>query len=105
VSDDLEMRAIADRWPAGEAAWRAVAAGCDQLLVCKELARAREAIDGLDRALDRGVLDEERVRDAGQRWDDLTERYAKPAPGTEGLAWLDSAGHRARIDEVLAGLV
>jgi beta-N-acetylhexosaminidase len=34
LSDDLEMRAIADRWPIGDAAIAAVAAGCDGLLVC-----------------------------------------------------------------------
>ena len=35
VSDDLEMRAVADRWGAGEAAVLAVEAGCDLLLICK----------------------------------------------------------------------
>ncbi len=47
VSDDLEMRAIADRWPAGEAAVEAISAGCDLLLICKEeelVHSAREAI-------------------------------------------------------------
>jgi beta-N-acetylhexosaminidase len=37
VSDDLEMRAIADRWPAGEAAVQAIEAGCDLVLVCKDV--------------------------------------------------------------------
>lgn len=105
VSDDLEMGAIAARWPAAEAAWRALAAGCDHLLVCKDLARVREAIAGVEQALDRDRLDAERVREAAQRWEDLADRYARPAPGTEGLAWLESAGHRARIEEVLEGLV
>lgn len=105
VSDDLEMRAVADRWPIDEAAWQAVAAGCDQVLVCKDLFLVRRGIDGIERAVKRRDLDEGRVREAAQRWDDLAERFARPAPGTEGLAWLDSAGHRARIDEVLDGLV
>jgi beta-N-acetylhexosaminidase len=34
-SDDLEMNAIAHRWSAAQAAVRAVAAGCDVLLICK----------------------------------------------------------------------
>jgi len=105
VSDDLQMKAIADRWPIGEAAWRALAAGCDQLLVCENLTAAEQAIAGIAAALERGVLEEERVREAAARWDELAERYARPAAGTEGLAWLDSAGHRARIAEVLDGLV
>jgi beta-N-acetylhexosaminidase len=35
VSDDLEMKAIADRWTVEESAVRAVEAGCDVLLVCR----------------------------------------------------------------------
>jgi beta-N-acetylhexosaminidase len=34
VSDDLEMKAVADRLPIEESAVRAVRAGCDLLLVC-----------------------------------------------------------------------
>jgi beta-N-acetylhexosaminidase len=34
VSDDLEMKAVAARWPIEDAAVLAVAAGCDALLVC-----------------------------------------------------------------------
>jgi beta-N-acetylhexosaminidase len=34
LSDDLEMRAIVDRWSIGDAAVAAIAAGCDALLVC-----------------------------------------------------------------------
>jgi beta-N-acetylhexosaminidase len=52
VSDDLEMRAIADRWGAGEAAVLAISAGCDLLLVCAsevEQARAHQAL--VERAL------------------------------------------------------
>ena len=41
VSDDLEMKAIADRWGTGEAAVLAVEAGCDALLVCSD-ARAQD---------------------------------------------------------------
>ena len=35
VSDDLEMKAIADHHPAGVAAVEAIRAGCDLLLICK----------------------------------------------------------------------
>lgn len=47
VSDDLEMRAIADRWPAGEAAVLAIEAGCDLLLICKDTNLAAQARDAL----------------------------------------------------------
>ncbi len=35
VSDDLEMKAVADRWSIEESAVRAIEAGCDALLVCR----------------------------------------------------------------------
>jgi len=47
VSDDLEMKAVADHLPVEESAVRAVRAGCDVLLVCASedlQARAHEAL-------------------------------------------------------------
>jgi len=37
VSDDLEMRAVSERWGVPDAACRAVDAGCDLLLVCSDV--------------------------------------------------------------------
>lgn len=37
VSDDLEMKAVADHYGVEESAVRAIEAGCDLLLVCKEI--------------------------------------------------------------------
>ncbi len=52
VSDDLEMRAVADRWGTAEAAVLAIEAGCDLLLVCRDLDRADAARDALTRAIE-----------------------------------------------------
>jgi beta-N-acetylhexosaminidase len=46
-SDDLEMKAVADRYPIGKIAVAAIAAGCDALLVCKDPERAAQAHDAL----------------------------------------------------------
>jgi beta-N-acetylhexosaminidase len=46
-SDDLEMKAVADKWPVERAAIEAVWAGCDALLICSDesaQARAHEAL-------------------------------------------------------------
>lgn len=50
VSDDLDMRAIAAHFGAGDAAVRAVAAGCDALLLCRDPAHQRQAREALIRA-------------------------------------------------------
>lgn len=47
VSDDLEMRAVADHWGVGEAAVQAIAAGCDIVLVCNTLPLLSVARDAL----------------------------------------------------------
>ncbi len=43
ISDDLDMKAIADNYSVGDAAVRAIAAGCDVLLLCRSLAHQEEA--------------------------------------------------------------
>ncbi len=49
VSDDLEMKAIADRWSIEDAALQAVAAGCDALLVCSSDEMQERAVAAMAR--------------------------------------------------------
>ena len=49
-SDDLEMRAVADRFPLGERVLGALRAGVDALLVCSDVALWREALAVLEAA-------------------------------------------------------
>ena len=49
-SDDLEMRAVADRFPIGERVLGALRAGVDALLVCSDVALWREALGVLEAA-------------------------------------------------------
>ncbi len=74
ISDDLEMKAIADHFGIGAAAVRAVGAGVDALLVCHSIARQHEAIDALAKAVLDGRLVEERVQDARARLQILAQR-------------------------------
>ena len=80
VSDDIEMKALADRWPAGEAAVAAARAGCDIILVCASHDKQAEAIEGLVR-----MIEEERPElslivneDAGDRIRRLKRRFLLP---------------------------
>lgn len=102
VSDDLDMGAVADHWPQPEAAWRAIAAGCDHVLVCRQTTMVAEAMTAVEQALDDGRLDAARVGESIARWDALAERYSRPQQGSEGLAWLRSDDHRQRVEQALA---
>ncbi len=82
VSDDLEMKAIADHYGIEQAACLAIEAGCDTLLVCSRLdwlSRAREAL--AERAAREPVF-KRRLEDAAER--SLAVRRAHPpAPVTD----------------------
>ena len=66
VTDDLEMGALQDLEP-GEIAVRALNAGCDLLLFCHTLERAKSALAAIEKALDDGTLSQTRVEDALNR--------------------------------------
>jgi beta-N-acetylhexosaminidase len=67
LTDDMEMKAIADHWGIEQAAVLAIEAGCDQLLICSRLdwlARAHAAL--VERA-NRDATFLARLRDAAER--------------------------------------
>jgi beta-glucosidase len=79
VSDALEMRGVLMNGTESEAAVRAIAAGCDVLLAPIDLTGVARA---LERAAQRGELDEDRVRDATERRDRWA-LWARPFAGRE----------------------
>jgi beta-N-acetylhexosaminidase len=66
LSDDMEMKAIADPFGAKDAPVRAINAGCDGLLYRSEEA-ARIAFEGLCEGLESGALDPARVIASAER--------------------------------------
>ena len=95
VSDDLEMGAIAESCPIGEAAVRAAAAGHDLLLVCHTEDAQRAAATALLDAYRRNVLPRRGLEAAAERVRRLRERRSArfeggpPAADQDGapLAW------------------
>lgn len=67
VTDDVEMGALANRYPFEEIGVRAVAAGADIVLVCHEPERQRAVYRGLLEALRSGALPRQTVDDAALR--------------------------------------
>ena len=57
ATDDMDMQAIADRYAAGEAAVRAMQAGCDMVMSCQSLDSAVAARDAMAAALAAGEVD------------------------------------------------
>ena len=76
VSDDMEMKAIADHFGAADAPVRAINAGCDLVIYRSEEA-ARAGFEGLVKGLESGALPAERVMESVTRLRNL-KREALP---------------------------
>src|SRR5207249_4877553 len=74
VSDDLEMGAVTETCPIGEAAVRATAAGHDLLLVCHTEAAQRAAANALVDAYRSGTLPRDALERSVERIRTLRER-------------------------------
>jgi len=85
VSDALNMRAIADRWGAPEAAVRSLAAGADLVMPLGDLELQAKALARIQAALDSGELDREQLEASEGRITALARAF--PArPGSYGEA-------------------
>lgn len=92
VSDDLEMKAIADHYPVEQAVVAGVNAGVDLFLVCHSALVQRAAIAGLVKAVEEGRVTRARIEEALGRLHALARRFAR---GPEDLlSTLGSQEHR-----------
>jgi beta-N-acetylhexosaminidase len=78
LSDDLEMKAIADTYGVVDGAELAIAAGADAVLVCHTLELQHTAIESIARSANAGPLARDRLVEAAARMDKLLE-FARPA--------------------------
>lgn len=95
-SDDLEMKAISDRYAIEEAGVLAIEAGCDLLLVCSDLGAAARLRETLTREAERSPAFRARMLEARSRADQLRRRAAELAPAVP----LENALDRAEIGAV-----
>jgi beta-N-acetylhexosaminidase len=101
VSDDLDMKAIADHIGAGEAAVRAVTAGCDVLLACQSEAVQDAAYEALVRECERSQAFRARVAEAAGRVRALKAEHAAARPPMPPRP--DFERHRALAAELSSG--
>jgi beta-N-acetylhexosaminidase len=110
VSDDLEMKAIANTYPPGEAAVLAIAAGCDAVLMCAGTAKTANielqgmALEALIHAVEEERLPLKRVEAALERNRHAKERFLRewrPPTAAQLRAVIGSEQHRA-ISEQMA---
>ncbi len=100
VSDDLEMKAIAEHLGVEEATVEGARAGVDVFLVCESPDVQRRCLEALVRAVEAGRVSRQRLAEAHRRIDGLLARFAHPA-GSQAER-LGSAEHR-RLAQGLSG--
>jgi beta-N-acetylhexosaminidase len=99
-SDDLEMRAILDRWGIEDAAVQAIAAGCDQLLVCWEEELQERAHAALVREANASAAFRARCAEAAARAVAMRESLRPAAGGAPFAAVVGGGESRAAAEEI-----
>jgi len=90
-SDDLEMKAVTDRYSIGEAGVLAIEAGCDLLLVCSDLEAAGRLRETLATEAGRSEPFRGRLAEARSRADALRRQVGNLPPAVPLQNALDSA--------------
>jgi beta-N-acetylhexosaminidase len=101
VSDDLDMKAIADHFGVGDAAVLAIKAGCDALLLCRDPAHQREAREALLRAGADDAAVRARIAESAARIRAMKAAHAQ-APARPPREVIGALAHR-RLADRLAG--
>ncbi|HJL17042.1 MAG TPA: beta-N-acetylhexosaminidase [Sandaracinaceae bacterium LLY-WYZ-13_1] len=105
VSDDLEMKAIADHFSTGAAAVEAIRAGCDLLLVCETAARVEEARAALAAEADRDPAFAAALKRAAGRCRAVREGLrSEPVTDPEALARIFDDPEARAVSEALQRL-
>ena len=77
ITDDLEMKAIADHFGVENGAVRACAAGVDMLMCCHTPDRQHAMIDALEKAVADGVIPQRRIDESLRRINKLHARFVR----------------------------
>lgn len=104
VSDDLEMRAIADHYTVEDTVLRGLDAGVDQFLCCHTAELTHRAIDAVVHAVEDGRLSREQLATANRRIQAFTARYAHSPAETPDLSVLRCEAHLALVERIARGV-
>ena len=101
-SDDLVMNAVSKRMPTKEVAFHALRAGCDSLIISKNIVEQQECLDRLCEAVQSGELPEERVNEACQRLEGLKKAYVLRGDFSPLKTWIGCQEHLELQKEILS---
>jgi beta-N-acetylhexosaminidase len=103
LTDDLEMLAIIDHYGIEDATVRAILAGCDMPLICKDRNREVAAITALDKAVADGTISAERLEQSLNRIARLKQRFLlpyRPVVISDAKLTVGCRSHRALLHSI-----
>ncbi|HTN43580.1 MAG TPA: beta-N-acetylhexosaminidase [Nitrospiria bacterium] len=103
VTDDLEMAAISDRHGPGEAAVKAIEAGADLILFCRDEDKQREALEAVANAVKHKKISEARIEQSLLRILQMKEKFIlpyQPADLAQIKEIVGSSSHKHLLEEV-----
>jgi beta-N-acetylhexosaminidase len=103
LTDDLEMHAIVDHYGVGDAAVRAILAGCDVLLICKERGREVSAFEAIEQSVASGTISMERLNQSVARIQRVKQRFIlpyKPAVISDAKLVVGCRSHQALLQSM-----
>jgi beta-N-acetylhexosaminidase len=106
-SDDMEMKAISDRYDHAEAALLAARSGIDVLLFCHGMSKAIEVFEFLSDEAEKDPALRDRIESSYRRIGDLKRRYLKEFTGAADGALesrLRQMDHRRIVEEIHGSL-
>jgi beta-N-acetylhexosaminidase len=104
VTDDVEMKAIADNYGVEDAVRLGLNAGVDHFLCCHTAQLAHQAIEAVIEAVESGKVSRDTLAGATRRFGELLSRYEKPVGSAAGLEALRSPEHLAIVTRILTGI-
>jgi beta-N-acetylhexosaminidase len=103
VSDDVEMKAIADNYGVEEAVLLGLNAGVDHFLCCHTAELTHRAIEAIVKAVESGQVSRETLATATRRFGDVLARFEKPVGSATALEALRSPEHLALVARIRSG--
>jgi beta-N-acetylhexosaminidase len=104
LTDDMEMHAIIDHAGIGEASVRALQAGADMLLICKDRQRETAALEAVYQAVETGAISQDRVEASLRRIARVKARFLlpyRPADLLVSRVVVGSGSHQALKHQLL----
>jgi beta-N-acetylhexosaminidase len=95
MSDDMQMKAIADHFGFEDSIVRGASAGVDLFWICHSVDLQNRAIESLVHAVERHALPLERIEEANARLDRVVRDYVKPGAPEPLMKAIGAAEHRA----------